>query len=85
MSSITIKKLPERLHLDYKRRARANHRSLQAEIIRTLEEAIGLQNVSDPLPVDSVAGMLNPKRKGISVEAMHAAVDEELKSRWQRS
>ncbi len=54
MPSITLKELPARLHEQLKRRATANHRSLNREVIATLEEALAgnhatAANVSQPL------------------------------------
>jgi len=40
MASITIKDIPPRLHRALKKRALANHRSLQKEIIACLEDAV---------------------------------------------
>jgi len=76
MSSITLKKLPPRLHQAFKRRAKENRRSLQAEIVRTLEEAVG--ESADGVEVEAVAGMLKPGRKGVSVAAMRTELDEDL-------
>ncbi|MDE1920623.1 MAG: Arc family DNA-binding protein [Candidatus Omnitrophica bacterium] len=42
MSSITIKNIPTRLHETLKRRAAMTHRSLNNEIIASLEVAAGL-------------------------------------------
>lgn len=85
MSSITLKHIPERLHHDYKRRAQANRRSLQAEIIRTLEQAAGQSEDGDYVTIDSVAGMLKPRGKNVSIAAMKEAVDQELKRRWKHT
>ena len=39
MKSITLRQIPDSLHLAIKRRAKANHRSLNGEIIAILENA----------------------------------------------
>lgn len=83
MASITLKKLPEQLHRDFKQRALANRRSLQAEIIRTLEESVGRAEPGDYLSVDDVAGMLKPEKKRVSVSEMEAAVERESVRRWK--
>ena len=83
MASITLKEIPERVHRDFKRRARANRRSLQAEIIRTLEDSLGKPGLGEELSVAEVAGMLKPKRKGVSVAGMHAAIERETKRQWK--
>lgn len=85
MASITLKKIPDRLHRSFKARARANHRSLQAEILRTLEQSLGQGDAGDAVDVSLVAGMLKPKRKGVAVEAMKTALDADVKKKWNRS
>lgn len=84
MASITLKKIPDRLHRDFKRRALANRRSLQAEIILTLEQSLGADVGADALDVGAVAGMLKPRRKGVSVDEMKTAVETEFRKQWKR-
>lgn len=84
MASITLKKIPERLHRSYKARAIANRRSLQAEILRTLEQSLGQGDEGDAIEVSLVAGMLKPKRKGVTVEAMKTALDAAVIEQWNR-
>jgi plasmid stability protein len=84
MASITLKKIPDRLHRSFKARAKANHRSLQAEIIRTLEQSLGEGSEGDAIDVSLVAGMLKPNRKGVTIEAMKTALDADLRKRWKR-
>lgn len=48
MPSITIRDLPERLHARLRERASRHRRSLNAEIVHTLDEATGPQAI-DPL------------------------------------
>lgn len=85
MASITLKKIPDRLHRSFKARASANHRSLQAEIVRTLEQSLGQGDEVDAIDVSLVAGMLKPKRKGVTVEAMKTELDADVKEQWNRS
>ncbi len=85
MASITLKKIPARLHRDFKSRARANHRSLQAEIVRTLEEAIGHSEGDGAVEVDAVAGMLKPKRRGLTIEGIKSALDADIRRQWKKS
>lgn len=85
MPSITLKKIPDRLHRSFKARAKANHRSLQAEIVRTLEQSLGQGEDGDAIDVSMVAGMLKPKRKGVTVEAMKTALDADVKKKWNQS
>lgn len=85
MASITLKKIPDRLHRSFKARAKANHRSLQAEIVRTLEQSLGQGDEGDAIDVSLVAGMLKPKRKGVTVEAMKTALDADVKKKWNQS
>lgn len=85
MPSITLKKIPDRLHRSFKARAKANHRSLQAEIVRTLEQSLGQGDEGDAIDVSLVAGMLKPKRKGVTVEAMKTALDADVKKKWNQS
>ena len=41
MATITLKNIPAELHLELKKRAEENHRSLNKEIIATLRSAAG--------------------------------------------
>ena len=75
MASITLKNIPESLHSAYKRRAKAHSRSLQAEILRTLASSASLEPVADSISVNEVAGMLKPKRQGVTVSEMKKGID----------
>lgn len=83
MASITLKNIPESLHSAYKRRAKAHSRSLQAEILRTLASSASLEPASDALSVDKVAGMLKPRRKGVTVAQMNKGIDHSLRAAWK--
>lgn len=41
MPTLTLKAIPPKLHRELKKRAKAHHRSLNKEVIATLEEATG--------------------------------------------
>lgn len=83
MASITLKNIPESLHATYKRRAKAHSRSLQAEILRTLASSASLEPASDPLSVDEVAGMLKPRRQGVTVLEMNKGIAQSLRDSWK--
>ncbi len=83
MASITLKNIPESLHSAYKRRAKVHSRSLQAEILRTLASAASLEPASDTLPVDKVAGMLKPQRKGVTIAEMEKGIAQSLRDSWK--
>lgn len=83
MASITLKNIPESLHSAYKRRAKAHSRSLQAEILRTLASSASLEPAFDTLPVDKVAGMLKPHRKGVTIEEMNKGIAQSLRDSWR--
>ena len=47
MPTITLKNLPRELHRELKMRAKANHRSLNGEVIATLQRATGSAGAID--------------------------------------
>lgn len=83
MASITLKNIPETLHATYKRRAKAHSRSLQAEILRTLASSASMEPAPDPLSPDEVAGMLKPRRKGVTLAEMNQAINQSLRDAWR--
>lgn len=83
MASITLKNIPERLHCAYKRRAKANSRSLQAEILQVLARSVVASDDSETLEVGEVAGILKPKRKGVTVSEMEEGISRELRESWK--
>jgi plasmid stability protein len=83
MASITIKNIPESLHVAYRRRAKANARSLQAEILHTLARNVVAPTDAGQLTAKDVAGMLKPRRKGITIEAMHEGIEQSLRKSWK--
>jgi plasmid stability protein len=83
MASITLKNIPESLHSTYKRRAKAHSRSLQAEILRTLASSASLEPATESLSVDDVAGMLKPRRRGVTIPEMNKGIDQSLRDSWK--
>lgn len=83
MASITLKNIPEQLHCAYKRRAMANCRSLQAEILQVLARGVEVSDGSDQLAVEDVAGMLKPQRKGVTLPQMEEGVSNWLRESWK--
>ncbi|TVP81688.1 MAG: hypothetical protein EA353_01320 [Puniceicoccaceae bacterium] len=84
MASITLKNIPEHLHLTYKQRARRHARSLQAEILHALGESAGIATDEPALSVDDVAGSLIPRVPHASLEQMDRAVDAMFRGEWKR-
>ena len=85
MSSITLKNIPEQLHLTYKRRARQHARSLQAEILHTLGESAGSNSEDSSATIEDVAGCIKPaSKRNVSLEAMNEAVDAKFRQEWKR-
>jgi len=83
VSSITLKNIPEHLHLTYKRRAKRNARSLQAEILYTLGQS-AMESVEEPsMSVDDVAGCLKPRGSTVSLEEMDRGVDAMFRRQWK--
>jgi len=84
MASITLKNIPEPLHCAYKRRAKANSRSLQAEILQTLARGVVASDETKPLAVVDVAGILKPKkRKGVTIAQMEEGISLGLRESWK--
>jgi plasmid stability protein len=55
MASITLKQLPGALHRALRKRAKANHRSLNQEVIATLRAATARASVVDTAAFDEQA------------------------------
>ncbi|NJD11175.1 MAG: Arc family DNA-binding protein [Gemmatimonadetes bacterium] len=78
MPSITIKGVPEEVYVRVRRRAERNRRSLNAELIVALEEAVGLRNADqaevwrdlDAL-VDSLPPVDHARSAGFIAEGRH--------------
>ncbi len=80
MATLTLKNLPDDLHRRLKARAERNHRSLNREAIRLLEQAVAL----DPEPsadeawarAEAVRRRLAGEGVRITAEEVQAAIDE---------
>jgi len=83
MSSITLKNIPEHLHLTYKRRAKRQGRSLQAEILFTLSKSADEAMDDVMLQVDDVAGSIKPAKSAATLDEMEHAVDAMLRREWK--
>jgi plasmid stability protein len=83
MASITLKNIPESLHCAYKRRAKANSRSLQSEILQILSSCVTMADDAGELAIDDVAGMLKPQRKGVTVPQMEEGINRSLRESWK--
>ena len=84
MASITIKNIPEHLHLTYKLRAKQHARSLQAEILYTLGQSADVVQEEPPVSIDDVAGCIKPVRPHVSLQEMTPAVDVMFREEWKR-
>lgn len=58
MVSITLKNIPEVLHQELKQRARLHHRSLNKELLATIELAITGTPISQEVKLGSGRGLL---------------------------
>ena len=75
MSSITIRDLPPELHKKLTERARQNRRSLNSELLVTLEQsirAVGVRPSDEEISARADASRARMKRLGISI------TDEEI-------
>ena len=61
--SITVKNIPEKLYEKLKTRAESEHRSVNSEIIRILDNALGVRPV-DPADMIAIARALRAKTRG---------------------
>lgn len=59
MANLTIKNIPPELHERLKERAARNHRSLNSEVIRTLERAVG----AAPIDTDALLARVRAVRE----------------------
>jgi plasmid stability protein len=71
MSSITIRDIPPKLHRALKARASWNRRSLQSEIVATLEEAVRPK----PVAVDEILDRASRFRAAVRIRT----TDEEIR------
>ena len=87
MSSITLKNIPKHLHAAYKRRAARHARSLQSEILHTLNESLASAVSGEqepPLSAEEVAGIVKSGRHGVTLGEMDAAVGQMFREEWKR-
>lgn len=84
MPSITLKNIPEHLHLAYKRRAKQHARSLQAEILYTLGQSAEIAQEEPPVSVDDVAGCIKTVTPHASLQEMDRKVDALFREEWRR-
>ncbi|NLI75582.1 MAG: Arc family DNA-binding protein [Candidatus Riflebacteria bacterium] len=61
MATITLKNVPRMVHLEIKKRAERNHRSINSEIVTCLERILGLR--ADE--VDDVLARMEKVQKGL--------------------
>lgn len=85
MASITLKNIPEHLHLAYKRRAKQHARSLQAEILYTLGQSADGAWEQPPVNIDDVAGCIKPAKRQVSPQEMNLAADVMFRNEWKRT
>jgi len=84
MVSITLKNIPEHLHLTYKQRAKQHARSLQAEILYTLGHSADVGREEPSVSVDDVAGCIKPVNQHVSLQKINPAVDAMFRKEWKR-
>lgn len=72
MSTITLKSVPTFLHTELKKQAERNRRSLNNEIITTLERALGLA----PSAVDELIEKARNLRKTLKVHLTEKILSE---------
>jgi len=83
MASITLKNIPEDLHARFRERAERNRRSLQAEILKVMEDADFDFPDEEKLRVEDLVGVLKHDGPAFSVEEMDAAVGKMFRERWK--
>lgn len=77
MVTITVKNLPEAVYEKIKLQAKANHRSINSEIISIFEHAIQKRTPTD------VKEILERARKVRELTAHYTVTEEEL-NRWKK-
>ena len=86
MASITLKNIPEDLHALYKRRAKKNSRSLQAEILKTLADEVDLNSSEEEkiYEVDDLIGILKYDGPPKTIEEMNEGVAKMFRETWEK-
>ena len=74
MASITLKNIPEELHARFRQRAEKNRRSLQAEILKLMEDADFDLADEEKLEPKDLVGILQHNSTAFSVEEMDESV-----------
>ncbi len=77
MTTVTIKNIPEEIYEKIKIQAKANHRSVNSEIISIFEHAVQKRTPAD------VQAILERARKVRELTAHYIVSDEEL-TRWKK-
>ncbi len=77
MATVTIKNIPEEIYEKIKLQARANHRSVNSEIISIFEHAVQKRTPDD------VQVILERARKVRELTAHYSVSDEEI-TRWKK-
>ncbi|MBI3165825.1 MAG: Arc family DNA-binding protein [Chloroflexi bacterium] len=77
MATITIKNVPEEIYAKIKIQAKANHRSVNSEIISIFEHAVQKRTPDD------VQAILERARKVRELTANYSVGDEEI-TRWKK-
>jgi plasmid stability protein len=65
MASVTVKNVPEDIYEKLKQRAKANQRSMNAEVIACLQETVG-------------SGRFDPEKLLARIEALHSRISSPL-------
>jgi plasmid stability protein len=73
MATITVKNIPDDLYEQLKRNARANHRSINSEIIACIERSVGSRALN-------VTTFLADARRLREMTAFHVLTDDELEA-----
>ncbi len=85
MSSITLKNIPPTLHEAFKKRAKKNARSMQAEILSVMAEEVG-DYVGEPeMSLNELSGCLKSDRKSVTIEEMDQAIQQKVRESWEQS
>ncbi|MBF0543226.1 MAG: Arc family DNA-binding protein [Candidatus Riflebacteria bacterium] len=72
MATITLKNVPRKIHLNIKKRAEKNHRSINGEIISCLERILGLCEEE----ADSILTKAEIAQKGLKFVVTQKEVQE---------
>lgn len=76
MADLSIKKVPEHLHLRLKRRAQQHHRSLNGEVLAILEEAVAAEGAEIPDRLERIRELRSRFSGELTAEEVRAAIEE---------